>query len=213
MPTLDVLDLDNKKVGSIDLDDRVWGAQPRRWLLTEIVHWQRAKRRAGTQKQKNKTEVNGTTKKPYKQKGTGNARQGDLKNPHMVGGGAAFAARPRDYSYSMPRHKRRAALATALSVKAKEGNLRVVKDFALGEFKTKKVTSALDALGTTSAVIVDGENEHLKKSAANLAGSRYLHTDGINVYDLLKYRTLVITESAAKQVTGRILSEDPAQES
>lgn len=207
MPTFDVVDLENKKVGSIDLDDRVWNSPDRRWLLTEIVHWQRAKRRAGTQSTLTKSEVNGTTKKPYKQKGTGNARQGDWKNPHMVGGGVAFAPKPRDYSYKMPRHKRRAALATALSVKLAEGNVRIVKDFTLGEFKTKRVTSALDKLGTARALIVDGENEHLKKSAHNLPDSRYLHQDGVNVYDLLKYPLLVITESAAKAVQARILGE------
>jgi large subunit ribosomal protein L4 len=208
MTTFDIVDLENKKVGSIDLDDRVWKTPERRWLLTEIVHWQRAKRRAGTQSALTKGEVNGTTKKPFKQKGTGNARQGDMKNPHMVGGGVAFAPKPRDYIYKMPRHKRRAALATALSIKLAEGNIRVVKDFALGEFKTKRVVSALDKLGTARALIVDGENEQLKKSAHNLPNTRYLHQDGINVYDLLKYPQLVITESAAMAVQARILGDD-----
>lgn len=208
MPTLDIVDLSNKKVGSITLDDRVWAAPERKWLLTEIVHWQRAKRRSGTQAAKTKAEVNGTTKKPFKQKGTGNARQGSWRNPHMVGGGVAFAPKPRDYDYKFPRHKRRAALATALSVKLAEGNVKVVKDFALDEFKTKRVVGALGALGTTAALIVDGENAVLKKSAHNLPDSRYLHSDGINVYDLLKYRTLVITESAAKAVEARILGEN-----
>lgn len=207
MPTLDIVDLSNKKVGSIDLDERVWAAPARKWLLTEVVHWQRAKARAGTQSAMTKAEVNGTTKKPFKQKGTGNARQGSWKNPHMVGGGVAFAPKPRDHGYKLPRHKRRAALATALSVKLAEGNVKVVKDFTLGEFKTKAVAGALGALGTASALIVDGENEHLKKSAHNLPASRYLHTDGLNVYDLLKYPTLVITESAAKAVEARILGE------
>jgi large subunit ribosomal protein L4 len=207
MPTLDVVDLENKKVGSVDLDDRVWGAEPRRWLLTEVVHWQRAKRRRGTQATKTKAEVNGTTKKPYKQTGTGNARQGDMKNPHMVGGGVAFAPKPRDYNYALPKAKRRNALATALSLKVREGNLRVVKDFTVGEYKTKKVIGALDKLGAPSALIVDGENAHLKKSAHNLQGSRYLHQDGVNVYDLLKYPTLVITESAAKAISDRLLGE------
>src|SRR5690606_8384297 len=139
MPTLDIVDLSNKKVGSIDLDERVWAAPARKWLLTEVVHWQRAKARAGTQSAMTKAEVNGTTKKPFKQKGTGNARQGSWKNPHMVGGGVAFAPKPRDHGYKLPRHKRRAALATALSVKLAEGNVKVVKDFTLGEFKTKAV--------------------------------------------------------------------------
>lgn len=205
MPTLDVVDLENKKVGSIELDDAVWGAPVRRYLLTEVVNWQRSARRRGTQAAKTKAEVNGTTHKPYKQKGTGNARQGSWKNPHMVGGGVAFAPKPRDWSYSMPKAKRRAALATALSLKVQEGGLRVVKDFALAEIKTKNVTSALGKLGTANALIVDGDNEKLQKSARNLADARYLHHHGLNVYDLLKYPSLVITESAAKAVQQRLL--------
>lgn len=207
MATYDVVDLDNKKVGSIDLDDAVWSSPERRYLLTEVIHWQRAARRRGTQAAKTKAEVNGTTHKPYKQKGTGNARQGSTKNPHMVGGGVSFAPKPRDYSYPMPKAKRRAALATALSLKLKEGGLRIVKDFALGEVKTKGVVGALGNLDAANALIVDGANETLKLSARNLPTARYIHHDGLNVYDLLKYRSLVITESAAKAVQDRLLGE------
>jgi large subunit ribosomal protein L4 len=176
-------------------------------LLSEVVHWQRAARCRGTQAAKTKAEVNGTTHKPYKQKGTGNARQGSTKNPHMVGGGVSFAPKPRDYSYPMPKAKRRAALATALSLKLKEGGLRIVKDFALGEVKTKGVVGALGNLDAANALIVDGANETLKLSARNLPTARYIHHDGLNVYDLLKYRSLVITESAAKAVQDRLLGE------
>ena len=121
MAQLDVYDLDNKKVGSIDLSDDVFAAPERRYLLTEIVHWQRAKRRRGTQSALRKGEINATTKKPFKQKGTGNARQGDWKSPHHVGGGVALAPKPRSYDYQMPKTKRRVALATALSLRVKEG--------------------------------------------------------------------------------------------
>lgn len=212
MAKFDVVDLENKKVGSLDLDDRVWGAPSRPHLLTEIVHWQRAKRRRGTQSAKNKDVVNGTTKKPFKQKGTGNARQGDWKSPHHVGGGVAFAPQPRDYGYALPRNKRRVALATALSTKVREGGVRIVKDFEIGEYKTKKVVGALEKLQTGGALIVDGENEHLKKSAWNLQNARYLHHAGLNVYDLLKYPALVITETAAKAVTSRILDEGAGED-
>jgi len=207
MAKFNVVDLKNKTVGSIDLDDAVWATEPRRWLLTEVVHWQRAKRRAGTQSAKTKREVNGSTAKPYGQKGTGQARQGSWKNPHMVGGGVAFAPKPRDYSYKMPKAKRRAALATALSLKASEGGLTIVKDFVLGEIKTKNVVAALKALGRDQALIVDGDNENLKLSTRNLPESRYLHQDGINVFDLLKYKHLVVTESAAKAIEARLLGE------
>lgn len=207
MPIIDVLDLENQKVGSVELNEAVWSAPPRRYLLTEVVHWQRASRRRGTQAAKTKAEVNGNTKKPYKQKGTGNARQGSFKNPHMVGGGVAFAPKPRDYSYAMPKAKRRAALASALSLKLHEGGVRVVRDFVLAEVKTKGVVQALGKLGAENALIVDGDNEALKKSARNLASTRYLHQDGLNVYDLLKYRSLIITESAVRAVQQRLLGE------
>jgi large subunit ribosomal protein L4 len=207
MAKFNVVDLKNKTVGSIELDDAVWSAEPRRYLLTEVVHWQRAKRRRGTQSTLTKAEVNGSVAKPYGQKGTGQARQGNWKNPHMVGGGVAFAPKPRDYSYKMPKAKRRAALATALSLKLTEGGLTIVKDFALGEIKTKSVIAALKALGRDSALIVDGDNETLKLSTRNLPDSRYLHQDGINVYDLLKYPSLIVTESAAKAIEARLLGE------
>ncbi len=208
MASMDVTDLTNKKVGTIELDESVFGAPLRRYLLTEVVHWQRARRRVGTQSARTKGEVNGTTKKPFKQKGTGNARQGDNKNPHMVGGGVAFAPKPRSYDYALARAKRRNALAVALSLRAKEGGLRIVKDFNLDEIKTKKVVEALDALGASNALIVDGDNEVLKKSARNLARSRYLHQAGINVYDILNHRDLVLTESAVKAIVARMTGDE-----
>lgn len=208
MATLDVYNLKNEKVGSVDLDDAVWAAPPRRYLLTEVVHWQRSKRRAGTHWTQSKGDVNYHTKKPYRQKGTGNARQGDLKGPHMIGGMVAHGPKPKSHAYAMPKAKRRAALATALSLKVSEGNLRIVKDFELGEIKTRKVMGALQALGTEKALIVDGDNNNLKMSARNLADARYIHHAGINVYDLLKYPKLVLTESAAKAIEQKLLGED-----
>ena len=203
----DLLDLSGKSVGSVELPDDVFAAPIKKYLLTEIVNWQRAKRRRGTQEVKTRTEVNGTTKKPYGQKHTGNARQGDLKAPHMRGGGVAFAPKPRDYDFHMPKAKRRAAMAAALSLKVKEGGLKVVKSFELNDTKTKLVVGAIKALKTGNTLIVDGDNAKLEKSARNLADSRYLHVDGINVMDLLRYESLVITESAVKAVSKRLLGE------
>jgi large subunit ribosomal protein L4 len=210
MATFDVTDLNNQKVGTVDLDDRVFAAPLRKYLLSEIVHWQRAKARRGTQSTLTKGEVHGTTKKPYKQKGTGNARQGDMKNPHMVGGGVAFAPKPRSYDYAMPKGKRRAALAVAISARASEQRLRIVKDFSLSEAKTKNVAAVVKALsadGSDSALIVDGENEGLKRSAKNLASARYLDDAGLNVHDILGHRTLIMTESAAKRISDRLTGE------
>jgi large subunit ribosomal protein L4 len=203
----DLLDITGKTVGSVELPDEVFGAPIKKYLLTEVVNWQRAKRRRGTQSTKTRSEVNGTTKKPYGQKHTGNARQGDLKPPHMRGGGIAFAPKPRDYDFHFPKAKRRAALASALSLKAKEGQLRVVKAFDLNDTKTKLVVGAIKALKSDSTLIVDGDNQKLELSARNLPESRYLHVDGLNVLDLLKYPTLVITESAVKAVSKRLLGE------
>jgi large subunit ribosomal protein L4 len=207
MANHDVIDLSGKKVGTIDLNDAVFAAPIKKFLLTEVVNWQRAKRRAGTQSAKTRTEVNGTTKKPYGQKHTGNARQGDMKAPHMVGGGVAFAPKPRDYGYAMPKAKRRAALATALSLKVKEGNLRIVKSFELSEIKTKQVVGTLATLKTGNTLIVDGDNEKLERSARNLADSRFLHVNGLNVVDMLKYPSLVMTEAAVQAITSRLLGE------
>ncbi len=214
MAKIDVVDLTNKTVGSLELHEGVFAAPIRKHLLTEVVNWQRAKARSGTQSVKTRTEVNGTTKKPYGQKHTGNARQGDMKAPHMRGGGVAFAPKPRDYDYTLPKAKRRAALAVALSLKVKEGGLKVVKDFSFAEGKTKHVAAALKAFktGHTSSpaggwLLVDGDNENLCRGAANLCDSRYLHVNGLNVVDLLKYPSLVMSESAVKAIEKRLLGE------
>ena len=203
----DVIDLSGKSVGSVDLDDAVFAAPIKKYLLTEVVNWQRAKRRRGTQSTLTRTEVNGTTKKPYAQKHTGNARQGDMKPPHMRGGGVAFAPKPRDYEFQMPKAKRRSALVSALSLKVKEGGLRVVKGFDLKDAKTKLVAGAIAAMKTGATLIVDGDNEKLGRSARNLADSRYLHVDGLNVVDLLKYPSLIMTESAVQAITTRLRGE------
>jgi large subunit ribosomal protein L4 len=207
MANHDVIDLANKKVGTIELHDAVFAAPIKKHLLTEVVNWQRARARAGTQSVKTRSEVNGTTKKPYGQKHTGNARQGDMKAPHFRGGGVAFAPKPRDYDYALPKAKRRAALAVALSLKVKEGGLRVVKSFDLKEAKTKAVAGALKTLNTGDTLMVDGDNESLQRASRNLADSRYLHVDGLNVVDLLKYPSLVMSEAAVKAIQARLLGE------
>ena len=208
MAKQDLLDITGKSVGSIELNDAVFAAPIKKYLLTEVINWQRAKARRGTQSAKTRTEVNGTTKKPYAQKHTGNARQGDLKVPHMRGGGVAFAPKPRDYDYALPKAKRRAALATALSLRLQEGGLKVVKSFELSDTKTKHVVGAIKALKAGShTLIVDGDNEKLEKSARNLPDSRFLHVNGLNVLDVIKYPSLVMTEAAVKAVTSRLLGE------
>ena len=208
MANYDVVDLNNAKVGTIELHDAVFAAPIRRHLLTEVIHWQRAKARSGTQSVKTRTEVNGTTKKPYGQKHTGNARQGDTKSNQHRGGGVAFAPKPRSYDYALPKAKRRAALAIALSLKVKEGGLRVVKSFDLTEAKTKTVAGAIKAMKTGNTLLVDGDNVGLQRAARNLGDSQYLHVNGLNVYDLLRFPSLVMTESAVKAIQDRLLGND-----
>ena len=207
MATFDVTNLMNQKVGEIELSDEVFAAPIRRHLLTEIVHWQRAGRRAGTQSALTKAEVHGTTKKPFPQKGRGMARQGSLKNPHQVGGGVAFAPKPRDYSYSMPKAKRRAALAVALGVRATEKSLKIVKDFTLSDAKTKLANEVMHVLGAPKALVVDTSNEVLKRSVRNLKDVKFIEEQGLNVYDILHFPVLMMTESAAIALQSRMLGE------
>jgi large subunit ribosomal protein L4 len=208
MANHDVIDLDNKKVGTIELNEQVFQAPIRRHLLTEVVNWQRAKARSGTQCVKTRAEVNGTTKKPYGQKHTGNARQGDTKTNHHVGGGVAFAPKPRSYDYSLPKAKRRAALAVALSLKVKEGGLKIVKNFDLKEAKTKAVVTAIKNMKAGQTLLVDGENVSLQRATRNLADAQYLNVNGLNVLDILKYPSLVMSEAAVKTIEARLLGAE-----
>lgn len=208
MAAVDVLNLSNTKVGTLELSDEVFGVANRPYLLTEIVNWQRACRRQGTQSTKTKAEVNGTTMKPFPQKGRGMARQGSLKNPHQIGGGVAFAPKPRDYSYQMPKAKKRLALAVALSLRLRENALKVVDSFAPQGAKTKATVTALNALQSSAALVVDMENEGLKRSMRNLPNSRYLSVEGLNVYDLLKYPNLVMTQGAVNAIQSRLTGQE-----
>jgi len=208
MPAVDVYNLTNAKVGSIDLEDEVFGVANRPYLLTEIVNWQRACRRQGTQSAKTKSEVNGTTMKPFPQKGRGMARQGSLRNPHQIGGGVAFAPKPRDYSYQMPKAKKRLGLAVALSLRLRENRLKIVDAFEPAQSKTKAAVSALNALQMPNALVVDADNEGLKRCMRNLPDARFLPVDGLNVYDLLKHPNLVMTKSAVSAIQSRLLGQE-----
>lgn len=204
MPTLDIVNLKNEKVGTLELNEEIFGAPIRKHLLAEVVHWQRACRRAGTQSTLTKSEVNGTTKKPFPQKGRGMARQGSLKSPHQVGGGVAFGPKPRDFSYAMPKAKRRAALAVALSARVKENSLKILKDFEMPEAKTRAALSVLKTLSAQKSLVVDCENASLKRSMNNLAQAKYMEEAGLNVYDILHYPVLMMTEKAVLALQERM---------
>lgn len=205
MPKLQVKNVNGKNVGEIELDDAVFGAEVHEHLLWEVVKWQRAKSRSGTHSTKRRDEVRGSKIKPWRQKGTGRARQGNRSAPHFVGGGSVFGPKPRDYAYSMPKKARKKALRSALSLRVKEQKFIVVDAFPVDGGKTRNVASALLALGASQpdnkVLIVDSaQNSELVRGARNLPSSKWLAPEGLNVYDVLNYQTLVMTSATAKAV-------------
>jgi large subunit ribosomal protein L4 len=202
---IDVVNIEGKKVGNIELADAVFATEVKEYLLWEVVKAQRAAKRAGTHATKTREFVRGGGKKPYKQKGTGSARQGSSRAPNFVGGGVVFGPHPRDYSYTVPKKVRRAALACALSLRAQEKKLVVLDKLPFEAPKTKVLAGILKALGVASAVVVDGkENVSLSKSARNLPSSKFLPPEGLNVYDILDHVGLVLTEGAVRAIEARI---------
>ncbi|HEU4404599.1 MAG TPA: 50S ribosomal protein L4 [Polyangiaceae bacterium] len=207
MPTLDVYNLKREKVGELALSDEVFGAEVKEQLFYEVVKAQLASRRQGTAAAKERAAVSGSTKKLYKQKGTGRARQGSIRAPHHSGGGRAHPPRPRDWSYRPPRKVRAGALKSALSLFVKEGRLIVVDSLELEAIKTKGVVTALSALqATKKTLVVDGRaNEKLRLSVRNLPDALFLPPEGVNVYDLLRHDHLVLSREAAKALEARCL--------
>ena len=209
MATLDVFNMKREKVGSIDLADEVFGAEVREHLFYEVVKAQLASKRQGTQSAKNRSAVSGSTKKLFKQKGTGRARHGSIRAPLFVGGGRAHPPRPRDWSYEPPRRVRALALTAALSKFNKEGRLLVVDAFDLGEIKTKTLLATLGVLKAhNKTLVVDSvDNEKLKLSIRNCVEHQFLPPEGLNVYDLLRHDTLILSKNAAKALEARCLKQ------
>ena len=211
MAKIEVKNLDGAKVGDLDLDDSVFGVEVNEHLLWEVVKAQRAKKRAGTASTLRRNEVRGGGKKPWKQKGTGRARQGSSRAPQWVGGASVFGPKPRDYEYHMPKKAMAGALRSALSLKAKESKLVVLDGFKLDGVKTKRVAEVLKKLGAQKPLIVDAKNETLAKSARNLPKTKVLASEGLNVYDVLDHDTLVLTTATVEAVTAR-LKQAPKEE-
>ena len=214
---INTVDLSNESTGSIELSDAIFGVEVREHLFWEIVKWQRAKRRAGTHKVKGRSEVSGGGKKPWRQKGTGRARQGSTRSPQWVGGGIVHGPSPRDYSYRIPKKKRKAALRCALSQKVEQGNLFIVDGFGMEEAKTSKLAKAIKAFEAKKALFVDvtdhpideetGKPKHkpihndaLRRSARNLKNAKYIAVEGLNVEDLLGHDALVISRKAVEHI-------------
>jgi len=205
MAKVSVYNLDKQQVGEFELSDAIFGAEVNEALIYDVLKAQLASRRAGTAKVKARPEVSGSTRKLYRQKGTGAARHGAIRASHYVGGGKAHGPQPRDYGYRPPRKMRAGALISALSLKQKQGQLLVVDTFELSEIKTKKLQQILKVLGSGSALIVDAlGNENLKLSARNLQKTQFLPPEGVNLYDLLRHDNLVLTKNAATQLQNRL---------
>jgi large subunit ribosomal protein L4 len=209
MATFDVFNMKRERVGSIELADEVFGVEVREHLFYEVVKAQLASKRQGTAAAKNRSAVSGSTKKLYKQKGTGRARHGSIRAPVYVGGGQAHPPRPRDWSYAPPRRMRARALIGALSKFGKEGRLLVVDRFELPEIKTKKLVEALETLEVRkNALVVDvGDNANLRLSIRNCKAHQFLPPEGVNVYDLLRHDTLVLSQEAARALEQRCLKQ------
>jgi len=204
---LKVTSLDNKEVGDIDLADEVFGLpEVRADILARMVHWQLAKRRAGTHKTKGISEIQGTTKKPWAQKGTGRARQGSLRSPQFRGGATIFGPVVRSHEFGLQKKVRRLALKTALTAKQKDGKLVVLDKASANEAKTAALAKQFAALGWTSVLIIDGPtlDENFARAARNLPGIDVLPQQGANVYDILRRDTLVLTRDAVQHLEARL---------
>jgi large subunit ribosomal protein L4 len=200
----DIKTLDNGAAGTIELPDEIFAVAPRADIMARVVHWQQSRRRAGTHKTKGMGEVQGTTKKPYKQKGTGNARQGSLRAPQFRTGGVVHGPVVRDHGYDLPKKVRRLGLISALSQKQAEGKL-VVLDAAAGGAKTKDLAAKLKALGWTSALIIDrAVDEGFLKASRNIIGVDVLPTVGANVYDILRHDVLAVTAAGVEGLKERL---------
>jgi large subunit ribosomal protein L4 len=201
-----IISLDNKSVGDIELDDAVFGVPVRTDIIARAVNWQLAKRQAGTHKAKGRKDVSGTNKKPYKQKGTGHARQGSLRAPQFRGGGVVFGPQVRSHAFDLPKKVRKLAMRTALSAKQADGKLVIVDSAALKDAKTAALAKQIEKLGWGTTLLIDGTqvDVNLSLAARNLAGFDVLPQVGANVYDIIRRDTLVLTKDAVQQLQERL---------
>lgn len=203
MAKIAVYDIDRKQVSERELVDEVFNTDVKEYLLHDMVRYQLAARRQGTAKAKGRSEVRGGGKKPYRQKGTGNARQGTVTAPNHVGGGVVFGPTPRDYKFKLNRKVKQSALRSALSARFKDECMTVLNALELEQISTKAFAEVLDRFELKKAlIVVDGDNTNLELSARNLPFVKVLRAEGVNVYDILKYPNLVMTEAAVDQIEG-----------
>ena len=201
MSKVSVYNMEGQQVGELELNDAVFGVEINEHLVNQAVKLQLANKRQGTQKAKTRSEVSGGGRKPWRQKGTGHARQGSTRSPQWTGGGVVFAPTPRDYSFKMNKKEKRAALKSALTAKVEENKFIVIDEIALSEIKTKSIANMLKGLDVSKALVVleDG-NVNAEISARNIADVKTAKTNTINVFDVLKYNTVVATKAAVQAI-------------
>ncbi|SKA82121.1 LSU ribosomal protein L4P [Clostridium sp. USBA 49] len=201
MPTVGLYNKEGQKVGDIQLSENVFAAPINTYAMHQVVLAQLANKRQGTQSAKTRAEVSGGGIKPWRQKGTGRARQGSIRSPQWTHGGIVFAPKPRDYSMSVPKKLKRVALKSALSSKVADNNIIVLESLELEAPKTKEIVSMLNALNAKNTLIVTAEvNENVYKSARNIEGVAVLPINNLNVYDLLKYEKFIVTKDAVSKI-------------
>ena len=201
MANVSVYNIEGKEVGTIDLSDAVFGVEVNEHLLHMAVVQQLANKRQGTQKAKTRSEVSGGGRKPWRQKGTGHARQGSTRSPQWTGGGVVFAPTPRDYSFKLNKKEKRAALKSALTSRVQENKFIVIDEMNFGEIKTKNFQNMLNNLSVAKAlVVVEEGNTNAVLSARNIPAVKTTGTNAINVYDILKYNTVIVTKAAVATI-------------
>ena len=207
MPTVAVQNIKGKKVSQAELADHIFNVEIKPSVLHEVVNMQLANRRAASASVKHRSDIRGSRRKLFRQKGTGRARRGDIKSPLLRGGGVVFGPDGRKYAHKVPKKIRKLALKMALSSKLQDDALIVLDKFELSQIKTKEFVSVMDALALDNALIITAEtDETLERSSRNVPSVKVLRSDGLNVYDILKFRTLVLTEPAVKSIEGRLSS-------
>ena len=206
MAVVDVINSTGKKVSQVDLNDEIFNIPVKKSVLHEVVTMQLANRRAGSASTKHRSDVTGSGRKLFRQKGTGRARRGNIKSPLLRGGGVAFGPKPKSWAYKVPKKIRKLALKMALSSKFKDEDILILDQFELEQIKTKAFSEIAGSLNMENALIViDQENENLALSSRNVPRFKVMKSEGLNVYDILKHKTLVLLEASVKAIEGRLL--------
>jgi len=207
MSTVNIVNTKNESVGEIDLNDEVFNREVKEYILHEVVRMQRAARRGGNASTKTRVEVRGGGRKPWRQKGTGRARAGTRTSPIWRGGGVTFGPKPRDYSFKVNKKVRQQAVAMALSARFQEGNLIVMDDFSLDTIKTKDFVGIMNVLDVQNGLIITNDtSENLSKSSRNVNGYRVLSSEGLNVYDILLHKKVILVQPVIESLEKRLMA-------